>query len=234
MIHRTRSVGASTFCSGFLQPTVTSTSTVTIDNTNTITSLTTETTTTTTIATESIVATVTCAASSPTAVTCNVEAYGFGTNLIDQTTGVDPIDCHEHCLANPACKSFQVQTGAQRTCNIFKVATAGNVQAAPGSGFTFFDRNCIDYLPAQCTPAAMPKMAKRAASIPSYLATVPATRISSACSCFIASPSPTFTNVVFESMTVQLYTTTTLDTTITATETDSTTVSATAVVTAAP
>jgi len=131
----------------------------------------------------------------PTApVTCGLEGYGYGTYLISAQSGIESVACHKLCLTTAGCKSFQTLAGGQQTCNLFNAATAGNMQPAPGAGFTFYDRDCTDLLPAGCT--APPSKAKRNAPIPTYLATVPATRISSACSCFITSALPVTTKTI--------------------------------------
>ncbi|KAI9681958.1 MAG: hypothetical protein M1817_000012 [Caeruleum heppii] len=217
----TRSVGASAFCSTFLRSTVSETTTVakptTITETATSTTTTTSTTSSTVVA---ATASALCPAGPTPGQTCGFEAYGFSSVLISQTPNTDGFMCHEMCLRNPNCRSFQVQTGGARFCNLFTAPTAGNVSPAPGGGFTFYDRNCPDFLPPACSAPA--RKMKRDEPIPPYLATVPPTRISSACSCFITSPAAPVTVVsTVESAT----TTTTTSTTITTTTSTSTTLS---------
>ena len=100
------------------------------------------------------------------------------------------------CLADPNCQSFQVQASASEYCNLFNVPTSGNVEYAPADVYTFFDRDCSQYLPPACSSAPA-KKAKRDVPIPSYIpATVPPSRISSACSCLITSPDAVATSTV--------------------------------------
>lgn len=138
--------GASSFCSSYIRPTATVSVTVSVPTTAIVTEFATTSTTTTTTAIVTGTSTVTCAAEPTAPTTCGVEAFGFGSFLISSEPNVDPIDCHEKCLADVNCKSFQVQSGGG-FCNTFNAVTAGNVQPAPGSGFTFYDRDCSDLLP---------------------------------------------------------------------------------------
>lgn len=147
----TRAAGASVFCSGYLQSTLTVTTVIPSTSAITKTETTATTTTTTALTTAPTTTTVTCAAAPTSPPTCGFAAYGFSTYLISQTDSTDPTTCHEYCLANPNCKSFQVQLGGASYCNLYNAATAGNVQAAPGDQYYFYDRNCPDYLPVRAT-----------------------------------------------------------------------------------
>lgn len=96
--------------------------------------------------------TVTCAAAPVPNQTCNYPAYGYGQYLISQMMGIPAIACHERCLADPKCLSFQVEDpGGSDYCNTFSNRTMGNVLYDLGGGYTFFDRNCPDYLPVNST-----------------------------------------------------------------------------------
>ncbi|MCJ1433467.1 hypothetical protein MMC27_002829 [Xylographa pallens] len=213
----TDSVAASSFCSTFLQQTSTVTVTTVVPETTTV--AVTDTTLVTAIITEvSTVATSTilCAAqptSSP--ITCNYPAYGYDSDLISSNPNTDPITCHELCLSDPNCQSFQIEAGGAQYCNLFNLPTAGNVEYAPGDGYTFFDRDCSQYLPPGCSSSPM-KKEKRTVPIPSYIpATVPPSRISSACSCFITSPDAPATSTVVVPLTSVTTATTTAIVTIT-------------------
>ncbi|MCJ1421176.1 Mucin-5B [Xylographa parallela] len=213
----TVSVAASSFCSTFLQQTSTVTVTTVVPQTTivAVTDTTLVTATSTEVSTV-VASTILCAAqptSSPT--TCNYPAYGYGYDLISSTPNIDPITCHELCLSDPTCESFQVQTGGSQFCNLFNLPTAGNVQYAPGDVFTFFDRDCSQYLPPGCTSAPL-KKEKRTVPVPSYIpATVPPSRISSACSCFITSPNAPATSTVVVPLTSVTTATTTAIVTVT-------------------
>ncbi|MCJ1379209.1 hypothetical protein MMC17_002309 [Xylographa soralifera] len=194
----TDSVGASAFCSTFLQQTSTVTVTTVVPETTTVaitdtTFITGTTTEVSTLATSTIL----CAAQPTSALTtCNYLAYGYGSFLISSTPEIDPVTCHEMCLADPNCQSFQIENGGLDYCNLYDVPTSGNVEYAPGDIFSFFDRDCPQYLPPGCGSAPM-KKEKRQVPIPSYIpATVPPSRISSACSCFITSPDAPATSTV--------------------------------------
>jgi len=177
--------GASSFCSSYIRPTATTSVTVTIPTTAVVTEFATVpiTTTTTSVVTGDT-STVTCAAQPTAPPTCGLEANGLGRNLISTNSGLSPVECHLACLANEDCESFQVGDATDLACNLFRTATAGNVFPSPGSGFRFYDRNCPDLLPAQCTPNAL-KQKRQVAPTPSFLATIAPSRISSVCSCLV-------------------------------------------------
>ncbi|MCJ1322962.1 hypothetical protein MMC15_008312 [Xylographa vitiligo] len=214
----TDSVAASSFCSTYLQQTSTVTVTTVVPETTTVAITDTTLITGTTTETSTVVATTVLCAAQPTSptTTCDYPAYGFQYYLISSTPGVDPVTCHEMCLADPNCQSFQVQASASEYCNLFNVPTSGNVEYAPADVYTFFDRDCSQYLPPACSSAPA-KKAKRDVPIPSYIpATVPPSRISSACSCLITSPDAVATStVVVPQTSVATATTTAIVTTTT-------------------
>ncbi|MCJ1404844.1 hypothetical protein MMC11_008070 [Xylographa trunciseda] len=232
----TDSVAASSFCSTLLQQTSTVTVTTVVPETTTvaITDTTFVTGTSTEISTVAT-STVLCAAQPTSAVTtCDYPALGYGAYLISSTPNTDPITCHESCLADPNCQSFQVQAAASQYCNLFNVPTAGSVEYDPGDIYTFYDRDCSQYLPPVCTsPSA--KKAKRDVPIPSFLpATVPYSRISSACSCFITSADAPATATVVVSQTSVATDTTTAIATVTTEVVIVVDTTVTAIITAAP
>jgi len=190
----TRSVSASSFCSTYLQPTVMTTTTTPLTVVSTVPTTTFTTTTTTTTSFDAST-TVLCPAAPTASVTCGEEAYGFYSFLISQTAGVSSAQCEQNCLANSACEAYNTDNDI---CNLFTENVANGFDSVPGGGYLAYDRDCPDNAPAVCS--AHPSVKKRQASnivTPTYLATVPASRISSACSCFITSPDAAATNTVF-------------------------------------
>ncbi|MCJ1393391.1 hypothetical protein MMC18_006265, partial [Xylographa bjoerkii] len=207
----TDSVAASSFCSTFLQQTSTVTVTTVVPETTTvpITDTTFVTATTTEIDTVATSTILCAAAATATLTTCDYPAYGYVSDLISLNPNTDPVTCHELCLADPTCQSFQVESGGQMYCNLFSQPTYNNVEYAPNDIYTFYDRDCQQYLPPSCGSAPM-KKEKRAVPIPSYIpATVPYSRISSACSCFItAADAPATSTVVVPQTSIATATTT--------------------------
>jgi hypothetical protein len=188
---------ASPFCSIFIGKTAITTVSTLFPVTDIVT-VTSTTTVETTITIEDVTTSMILCAASPTAAvtTCNYPAYGFSFYLISSTPNTDPVTCHEKCLQDPNCKSFQVQSGALQYCSLYNVPTSGNVQYAPSDVFTFFDRDCSQYLPPGCggSPA---KVKRTITSRPSCVPTVCDSRLSSACSCLLGGiPTTTVTNFV--------------------------------------
>ncbi|KUJ11293.1 uncharacterized protein LY89DRAFT_723112 [Mollisia scopiformis] len=149
------------FCCAFNQPTKTLTSisyyptTVTLAGTpSTVTAVTTS---TATLA-GSGTATATCPIPAPSMI-CGQGGWGYATNNIYSKSGIDAIACHELCLANSACQSFQVETNSSTTtptCNLYKVDPSGNnTIASPAAPFSFFARDCPDHIPAACSNAGI-------------------------------------------------------------------------------
>ncbi|OBT61974.1 hypothetical protein VE03_08648 [Pseudogymnoascus sp. 23342-1-I1] len=214
-----RSAEASSFCTNYIRPTSTLTSTST--NVVVLTELTTltETKLTTTVATATI-ATVTELCATPTApVTCGFEALGFGANFISSASGVSGLACHRLCLVTANCESFQIRN-SDGNCNLFNQPTEGNVQPAPGSGFTFYDRDCTDLLPLGC--ALPPAKFKRTWPLPPWLVPNPESKISAACTCLITSAPPATTSTVIVPVTTVTITTDVILTTELSVQTDTT------------
>ncbi|MCJ1290431.1 Mucin-5B [Xylographa carneopallida] len=233
----TVSIAASSFCSAYLQKTSTVTVTTVVPQTSVVAVTDTTLVTQTTTEVSTVVAsTILCAAPSSTGTTCNYPGYGYASDLISSTPNTDPVTCHEQCLADPTCQSFQVETVGAQYCNLFNLPTAGNVQYAPNDVFTFFDRDCPQYLPPACGATSAPaRKAKRTVPVPTYIpATVPASRISSACSCFITAPSAAATATVVVPQTSVTTATTTAIVTATTEAVVVVTTTVVAVVTAAP
>lgn len=82
---------------------------------------------------------------------CGQGGWGYATNNIYSASGIDATACHELCLANAACQSFQVETDSTTTvptCNLYKVDPSGNNTIVSTSApFSFFGRDCPDHVP---------------------------------------------------------------------------------------
>ncbi|KAF8856776.1 hypothetical protein BDZ45DRAFT_745096 [Acephala macrosclerotiorum] len=150
------------FCCVFNQPTKTITSTSFYPTTLTVTG-TTSTITSVTTLTSVIVgrgaSTATCPIPAPTMI-CGQGGWGYATNNIYSGSGIDAIACHELCLGNAACQSFQVETYSSTTtstCNLYKVDPSGNnTITSPAAPFAFPARDCPDYVPVACTGGVAP------------------------------------------------------------------------------
>jgi hypothetical protein len=149
------------FCSAFNQPTKTLTSTSYYTSIITVaggsTTVTAITTSTTTIA-GSGTAVATCPIPAPSMI-CGQGGWGYAASNIYSGSGIDATACHELCLANPACQSFQVENGTVTTptCNLYKVDPSGNnTIASPSAPFNFYARDCPDYVPAACHGGSAP------------------------------------------------------------------------------
>ncbi|MCJ1360427.1 MAG: hypothetical protein MMC33_010432 [Icmadophila ericetorum] len=232
---------ASVFCSAYLQSTITVTATATLSETNTASVTDTLIVTATTTVIDDVATTTILCPASPTATltTCNYPAYGFSTYLISQNPNTDPYTCHELCLADPNCQSFQIQAGGQMYCNLYNVPTYNNVEYAPGDVFTFFDRDCTQYTSGDCGSSPdkreIHQEKREQLPNPTYIpATVPPSRVSSACSCFITSPSAPATATVTATTTNINTVTITTFATATAEDVVVESVTTTAIVTAPP
>ncbi|CZR65766.1 uncharacterized protein PAC_15666 [Phialocephala subalpina] len=145
------------FCCAFNQPTKTITSTsfypTTLTVTGTTSTITSVTTSTSVIAGQGT-STATCPIPAPSMI-CGQGGWGYATNNIYSGSNIDAVACHELCLGNAACQSFQVETNSSTTtptCNLYKVDPSGNnTIASPSSPFAFFARDCPDHVPAACT-----------------------------------------------------------------------------------
>ncbi|KAA6407823.1 MAG: hypothetical protein FRX48_08174 [Lasallia pustulata] len=231
----TQTASASAFCSTYLQSTSTVTATTIVPETTlvpvstTVSVIATET-ETITVATSTILCPANPAATQT--LTCGLEGFGYSTYLISQQANLTAAQCEQSCLSDPNCRSFQTQTGGGQYCNTYNQQTAGNVLEVDVD-YTFYDRDCItDFTPAGCTSPSV--KAKRDIATPTYLVTVPASRISSACSCFITSPDAPATKTTVVPYTSVTTATTVIPVTVTATQTTDVFVTTTAYVTAAP
>ncbi|KAH7354710.1 hypothetical protein BKA65DRAFT_581153 [Rhexocercosporidium sp. MPI-PUGE-AT-0058] len=97
----------------------------------------------------------------PTAVSgqsCGVAGWGYAENNLYSGSPIDAASCHQLCLANPNCKSFQTQDSSYESpqCNLYKVDSSGNNTIPGAAPYLFYDRGCPDYAPATCTKVAPP------------------------------------------------------------------------------
>ncbi|KUJ09705.1 uncharacterized protein LY89DRAFT_275990 [Mollisia scopiformis] len=126
---------------------------------------------------------------SNTSLSCGLESYGFDSYLIIQIFNKTPVHCHLSCLADWNCMSFQVQLNGSRYCNLFSTSVSGNVELSLGSGYFSYDKSCPNYLLGPCaSPTSTAQLSSTVITAPSYLATIPPSRISSACACLLTSP----------------------------------------------
>lgn len=89
-----------------------------------------------------------CVVSQTTPLACNQPGSGVRSFSISQTPNVDAIQCHENCLADPDCESFQIQTVEPFYCNLYYLPTLGNMLPTEQSdAYRFYDRNCPDLQP---------------------------------------------------------------------------------------
>lgn len=143
--------------------------------------------------------------------TCGLAGWGYATNNIYSGQPIERQICHQLCLKNPACLSFQVVADAadpSPQCNLYSVAAGGN-NTIPGdaSPYRFYDRNCPDFSPSSCKfkrddgddkPLATP------VPTPFYFSGIPEDILSEICSCIITTPVPatTVTRIVSRGTTV--------------------------------
>jgi hypothetical protein len=83
---------------------------------------------------------------------CGQKGWGYATNNIYSASSLDPITCHQLCLKNADCKSFQVVSNSTDTqlCNLYNTdSNSTNVIVGDASPFLFFDKNCPDYVPVR-------------------------------------------------------------------------------------
>lgn len=137
---RSRNVGASSFCSAYIQASTTIPPST--NSSQAIQSAAPTDTDTTTV----------CGKHFPsTPVSCGLEGYGYESNLIVQIKHTSPTECHLSCLADWNCKSFQTQLSGIRFCNLYTAPVPGNAQAALGVGYFFYDMTCSNYLTVSIT-----------------------------------------------------------------------------------
>ncbi|KAH7398005.1 hypothetical protein BKA64DRAFT_55624 [Cadophora sp. MPI-SDFR-AT-0126] len=89
---------------------------------------------------------------------CGVAGWGYAENNLYTGSPIDAATCHQLCLANPDCKSFQTQDSSYDApqCNLYKVDASGNNTIPGAAPYLFYDRGCPDYAPAACTKVAPP------------------------------------------------------------------------------
>lgn len=171
-----RNVGASSFCSAYIQASITTSPS---NISQTILPVVPTNTDTVTICGNNF---------SNAPASCGLEGYGFEEYLIFQIQHTSPTGCHLSCLADWNCHSFQTQLSGVRMCNLYSAPVSGSIQTSLGAGYLFYDDTCLNYLPGPCASTTLAATTSSSTfSIPSYLATVPPSRISSACTCLLAS-----------------------------------------------
>ncbi|KAH6723511.1 hypothetical protein BKA61DRAFT_12451 [Leptodontidium sp. MPI-SDFR-AT-0119] len=97
----------------------------------------------------------------PTAVAgqiCGVPGWGYAENNLYTGSPVDGASCHQLCLTNPDCKSFQTQDSSYEApqCNLYRVDSSGNNTIPGAAPYLFYDRGCPEYAPVACTKVAPP------------------------------------------------------------------------------
>ncbi|TVY71418.1 hypothetical protein LSUE1_G007361 [Lachnellula suecica] len=220
---RSASFDGSAFCSAYLQPVTYIDTYATTSVSSTYTVVTRTTTFTTATTTDIRVSTATALCPTPSAsMTCGAYGLGNSNNLIANYEPLNPEDCHQLCLHNTTCKSFQVVNDNGYTrCNLYNSPAAGIIFNDPSKLATFYDRDCGDFLPTGCTatPAAQtttaPSLAnaaiqereleKRTYTYPYFLSINPEYMVF-VCSCVVTSPSPTST--VHQTFLIPIYSTT--------------------------
>ncbi|KAK0107491.1 hypothetical protein ONS96_003302 [Cadophora gregata f. sp. sojae] len=80
---------------------------------------------------------------------CGVTGWGYAENNLYYGSSIDAATCHQLCLANPDCKSFQTQDSSYDApqCNLYKVDSSGNNTIPGAAPYVFYDRGCPDYSP---------------------------------------------------------------------------------------
>ncbi|KAH6662370.1 hypothetical protein B0J14DRAFT_707657 [Halenospora varia] len=154
------------FCSEYLQSTVQvwGATTTTLSLTSTSISMSTvSTVSTTTTDTRPTTTTALCPKPSKS-MTCGKEGLGYQMYQLGQLEPEvsSPENCHQLCLQNPACKSYQIPRGRWTNCFTFNVTAGpeGNyVNATQLTGFgspppfpLTYDRGCPDHLLPACGP----------------------------------------------------------------------------------
>ncbi|KAG9238453.1 hypothetical protein BJ875DRAFT_451203 [Amylocarpus encephaloides] len=164
--------------------------------------------------------------------TCGLAGWGYATNNIYSGQPIDRLICHQLCLRNPDCMSFQVIADAadpSPQCNLYNVASGGdNTIPGDASPYRFYDRDCPDFSPTSCKfkrDDADNKALATPIPTPFYFLGVPEDVLTEICSCIITTPVPATTIT----RTISKGTTVTFETAIptTKTFTDTTVVGAT-------
>ncbi|PVH78892.1 hypothetical protein DL98DRAFT_589855 [Cadophora sp. DSE1049] len=93
---------------------------------------------------------------------CAIPALGFSKNLMYYRTNLSGIECHELCLGDGECRSFQVVPQTDRLedgkgglrynrCNVYKTGVDGNVsEVGDRDGPMFWDRGCGELVDPGC------------------------------------------------------------------------------------
>ncbi|KAF4617034.1 hypothetical protein G7Y89_g15115 [Cudoniella acicularis] len=153
--------------------------------------------------------------------TCNQIGLGNGNNLISFVEPLDPLLCHQECLAMSNCKSFQVvNDNGQTRCNFYNAPAAGIISPDPSGLSTFWDRDCGDLLPAACSTSAAPSTPATTAApsavlrrrgnlsspipYPTFLSIAPEL-FDILCSCVITTASPTTTITQSDTLSLNSY-----------------------------
>ncbi|EPE33364.1 hypothetical protein GLAREA_06377 [Glarea lozoyensis ATCC 20868] len=130
---------------------------------------------------------------------CGAKGWGYATNNIYSAQPMEPVICHQLCLKNKDCKSFQVVSNATdvQLCNLYSTdSNSTNIIPGDASPFLFFDRDCPDYVPAACksSPEPAPEPRKRDENDdippPFYFSGIPSETLSDICSCIVTNPVP--------------------------------------------
>ncbi|KAF4627865.1 hypothetical protein G7Y89_g10284 [Cudoniella acicularis] len=190
------------FCSNYIQPSITVTKTRLVTSTTTLnkdfSAAVTKTATT-------VAPGATISALCPIAAanqTCGLSGWGYAANNIYSGAAIDAPSCHQLCLKNDNCASFQIvsnTTDPSPQCNLYKVPSGGNnTVAGATSPYAFYDRDCPDFSPSACglATAQVPTAVRRDENAhtvipPWFLSTLPSDDLSSICSCVIRTPLPT-------------------------------------------
>ncbi|KAH7354674.1 hypothetical protein BKA65DRAFT_592823 [Rhexocercosporidium sp. MPI-PUGE-AT-0058] len=158
MVHPppSKTLDYSSLCSEVLRPTnvVSVTSTLTGDSVITMTSTATVSFSTTTSEYSHSTTTALCARPSPSQ-RCGIPALGFSQNLLYYKNGLSGIECHELCLRDKECKSFQVvpqDNGYLKysRCNVYRTKVDGFVSETGDGEAMFWDRGCEGLLGPGC------------------------------------------------------------------------------------
>ncbi|KAG9228930.1 hypothetical protein BJ875DRAFT_446432 [Amylocarpus encephaloides] len=145
--------------------------------------------------------------------TCGLKAFGKEEYNIYAGTARDNESCHQRCLEIKDCQSFQVQVVKPEfnaACNLYRAPSGGdNTIPSNNSPLIFYDRNCPDFSPPECTRrrkrdeerVLRRAQAALAVSTPSYFSTIASASLSTVCSCLVTKPLPTVSITITTSKT---------------------------------
>ncbi|KAL2070940.1 hypothetical protein VTL71DRAFT_13966 [Oculimacula yallundae] len=170
MVHPppSKTLDYSSLCSEVLRPTrtISTISTRTGDSVIIITSTATFSTSTTSTDNSHSTTTALCPLPTPSSsLRCAIPALGFSKNILYYRTHLSDIACHELCLKDKACKSFQIvqqnnEDLKYTRCNVYKTQVDGNVsEGSVGEEAMFWDRGCAGVSAPGC--AREPQNKKR-------------------------------------------------------------------------